>query len=111
MSTGPLAINDRIAKQRNAGMTMRFFATCERKSAMATFNAADWLALAAAPTFAIMALLTGTLDGGPSEVLCSGSGGAFPWAGMVPMYLLMGIFHLTPWLKLLSGSQRESRGS
>jgi hypothetical protein len=32
---------------------------------------ADWLCLAAAPTFAIMALLTGVLGGGPSDMLCS----------------------------------------
>ena len=34
-------------------------------------GAADWLCLAAAPTFAIMALLTGVLGGGPPDMLCS----------------------------------------
>src|ERR1700752_110731 len=34
-------------------------------------GAADWLHLAAAPTFAIMALLTGVLGGGSPEALCS----------------------------------------
>ena len=34
-------------------------------------GAADWLSLAAAPTFAIMAVLSGALGGGPQEMLCS----------------------------------------
>ena len=37
----------------------------------AALGAADWLCLAAAPTFAIMALLTGVLGGGPPDMLCS----------------------------------------
>ena len=72
---------------------------CESGSAAAT-GAADWLYLAAAPTFAIMALLTGVL--GSPDALCSAAG-ASPLGGMVPMYLLMSAFHLAPWLKLISG--------
>ena len=34
-------------------------------------RAADWLRLAAAPTFAIMALLTAVLGGGQPDILCS----------------------------------------
>jgi hypothetical protein len=62
---------------------------------------ADWLALAAAPTFAITALLTGML-GGDADTLCSAAQAASPLGGMVPMYLLMSAFHLPPWLKLFS---------
>jgi hypothetical protein len=58
------------------------------------------LSLAAAPTFAIMALLTGLL--GSPDVLCS-TAGASPLGGMVPMYLLMSAFHLAPWLRLIAG--------
>jgi hypothetical protein len=65
-------------------------------------TAADWLYLAAAPTFAIMALLTGVLGGGPADALCSSAGMA-PLGGMMPMYLLMSAFHLAPWLKLIAG--------
>jgi hypothetical protein len=61
---------------------------------------AEWLSLAAAPTFAIMALLTGILGGGPQDMLCSAAQDASPLSGMIPMYLLMSAFHLTPWLKL-----------
>jgi hypothetical protein len=63
-------------------------------------RAGDWLCLAATPTFAIMALLTDVF-GGPD--ICSVAPGAFPLSGMVPMYLLMSIFHSGPWLKLISG--------
>jgi hypothetical protein len=59
------------------------------------------LSLAAAPIFAMMALLTGVLGGGPVDALCSVAG-ASPLSGMVPMYLLMSAFHLAPWLKLIS---------
>ena len=60
------------------------------------------LSLAAAPTFLIMALLTGVNAGGMPDGLCSAAHDASPLSGMVPMYLLMSAFHLAPWLRLLS---------
>ena len=71
-------------------------------------TAADWLYLAAAPTFAIMALLTGVLGGGPADALCS-IAGMSPLGGMMPMYLLMSAFHLAPWLNLIAGRRGASR--
>ncbi len=68
---------------------------------------ADWLCLAAAPTFAIMALITG-VSGGPPDMLCSAAHDKSPLSGMVAMYVLMSAFHLTPWLKLIS-SRRNNR--
>jgi hypothetical protein len=68
---------------------------------------ADWLCLAAAPTFAIMALLTG-LGGGPPDMLCSAAHEASPLSGMLPMYLLMSAFHSAPWLKLISGRRKAA---
>lgn len=65
----------------------------------AAIGAADFLYLAAAPTFAIMAVLTTVLGRGSVDALCSS---ASPLSGMVPMYLLMSAFHLAPWLKLIS---------
>ena len=65
-------------------------------------SAADGLALAAAPIFAIMALLTGLLGGGAMDALCSAAHGAQWLGGMVPMYALMSALHLGPWLKLVS---------
>lgn len=75
----------------------------------AALGAADWLCLAAAPTFAVMALLTG-LGGGPPDVLCL-SAGASPLHGMVAMYLLMSAFHSAPWLKLISSRRSGVRRS
>ena len=69
-------------------------------------GAADFLYLAAAPTFAVMALLTSVLGGGPFDALCSS---ASPLSGMVPMYLLMSAFHLAPWLKLISRRRTGNR--
>ena len=65
-------------------------------------SAADWISLAAAPTFALMALLTVALGGGQPEMLCTAAHGVSPLSGMVPMYLLMSAFHSAPWLKLIS---------
>jgi hypothetical protein len=69
--------------------------------ALATVGMARWLCLAATPTFAVMALLTGVLGGGPMDALCS-AGTSSPLGGMVPMYPLMSAFHAQPWLKLIS---------
>ena len=69
-------------------------------------NADGWLSLAAAPTFAVMALLTEINDGGPLSVICSAS----PFGGMVAMYLLMSAFHLAPWLKLIANWRRGLSG-
>ena len=83
-------------------------ASCDDEGAAATFGAADWLSLAAAPTFAIMAVLTGVLGGGSGDTLCSAAQHALPLSGMVPMYLLMSAFHSAPWLKLIAN--RRSGG-
>jgi hypothetical protein len=76
----------------------------------ASLGAADWLCLAAAPTFAIMALLTGVVGGGAEDMLCSAAH-ASPLSGMVPMYLLMSAFHSAPWLKLISSRRRGATRS
>ena len=81
-------------------MTTHTIGTREEWPAAVALGAADWVCLAAAPTFAIMALLTGVLGGGSLDALCSN---ASPLSGMVPMYLLMSAFHSAPWLKLIAG--------
>jgi hypothetical protein len=87
---------------------------CAGSGNAAALGAADWLSLAAAPTFAIMALLTGVLHGGRPDMLCSAAQGASLLTGMVPMYLLMSAFHSAPWLKLIfsrrSGAHRSGFG-
>ena len=64
---------------------------------MIMIRIARWLSLAAAPTFAITAVLMGIV--GPSVS-----------SGMVPMYALMAIFNFAPWLELISRQSRK-RGS
>ena len=69
-------------------------------------GAVDWLYLAAAPTFAAMALLTRVFGSGAVSMLCSGGVEASPLSGMVPMYVLMSVFHSAPWLRLVFGRPR-----
>jgi hypothetical protein len=85
-------------------------ASCVDEGAAAARGIARWLCLAAMPTFAIMALLTGVLGGGSMDMLCSARHGS-PLSGMVPMYLLMSAFHSSPWLKLISGRRLAVRRS
>ena len=80
-------------------------ASREGESAMTVLGPAEWLYLAATPTFAIMALLT-ALGGNPIEGLCS-SVRAGPLNGMVMMYVLMTMFHSRPWLNLIAGKPVE----
>jgi hypothetical protein len=76
-------------------------ASCGDQGAVAALGIANWLCLAATPTFTIMAVLTSVIGGGPMDMLCSAAP-ASPLSGMVPMYLLMSAFHSPPWLKLIS---------
>jgi hypothetical protein len=64
-------------------------------------GAAGWLTLAASPTFALMARLAA--NDAPPIGLCSSASSFLPIGGMTAMYLLMSLFHLSPWLKLASG--------
>lgn len=80
MTMSPLAREGRHAGGRASGM-------------------GEWLALAAAPTFGLMAL-SAAVDP-PPVMLCTS--GLLPLDGMATMYLLMSLFHLSPWLKLASG--------
>jgi hypothetical protein len=70
---------------------------------------ADWLSLAAAPTFGLMALLTAVADSGAHQMWCAAAMHGSPLTGMVPMYLLMSAFHVTPWLKRVSRWRRAAR--
>lgn len=70
-------------------------------------KAADLLGLAAAPTFALMAVLTGVPGGGPPDMLCAAMHDAGPLSGMGLMYGLMSAFHLAPWLRLIPSRYRR----
>jgi len=63
---------------------------------------ADWLCLAATPTFATMALLTGVSVNDQPDLFCIASHGASAFNGMVMMYALMSVFHVAPWFRLIA---------
>jgi len=85
-------------------------ASRDDEGATVALDIAEWLCLAATPTFAMMALLTRTHGGSMPDMLCSAAQDASPLTGMVPMYLLMSAVHLAPWLRLLSGRRRVPAG-
>ena len=72
-----------------------------RARASQACGGAGWLGLAASPTFALMAGIAA--NHGSAMALCSSGPGILPIDGMTTMYLLMSVFHLSPWLKLASG--------
>jgi hypothetical protein len=76
--------------------------------AVITRRAPEWPGLAAAPVFAVMALVTASLGGG-AEPLCSAMQHGSLMGGMLPMYLLMSAVHLGPWLRLVSGRRSGTR--
>jgi hypothetical protein len=76
--------------------------TPDAKGGRGAHGSSDWLGLAAAPTFALMALMTVVSGGGEPDWLCSAAHGASRPNGMVTMYLLMSAFHAPPWLKVIS---------
>jgi hypothetical protein len=81
--------------------------TAEKQNAGAwrARDPAGWIGLAASPTFALMAWIAAT--DAPRMTVCSGASDMLPLDGMAWMYLLMSLFHVSPWLKLASGRARQ----
>ena len=67
------------------------------------------LRLAAAPTFALMGGICAF--SAPGMTICTAASPWSPINDMALMYLLMGVFHLSPWLKLLAAhARRQTEG-
>jgi hypothetical protein len=64
---------------------------------------AGWIGLAASPTFALMAWIAAD---DARMAICASASDMLPIDGMTAMYLLMSLFHVSPWLKLASGRRR-----
>jgi hypothetical protein len=80
------------AKERNAG-------------AWQPRDAAGWIGLATAPTFALMAWIAAA---DTSRIaICASTSGMPPIDGMAWMYMLMSFFHMSPWLNIISNTQRQ----
>jgi hypothetical protein len=81
-----------------------------RRGQAAPLGAADWLGLAATPTFAVTALLA-SMSSGRADMMCSAVHGVSALGGMIPMYALMSAFHSAPWLKLIFRQRSAARRS
>jgi hypothetical protein len=68
--------------------------------------AASWLRLAAAPSFAVMALGSGFADSGTVIPLCSVESHSAALGSMAAMYGLMSVFAMVPWLNLIVARRR-----
>ncbi len=88
-------------------MTTYTIATQDEKLPAAARGAADWLHLAAAPTFAVMAGLASAVSGAP-DMLCASMHHMSPLGGITAMYALMSAFHVAPWLRLISSRAGRS---
>lgn len=82
---------------------------CAMRGGAARTIAASLLSLAATPTFVVMALWS-AVAGGPAEMLCSSGGSALSLSGMSAMYALMSVFHVSPWMTLLSNWRNADGG-
>jgi len=60
------------------------------------------LCLAPTPTFALLGLLCAAQEGNLERLVCSAGYGSSPLTGMVSMYLLMSVFHSTPWIRMIT---------
>ena len=64
-------------------------------------GAVSGLQFAAAPTFAVMAVLTAASGGSAADILCASAQDGSSLTGMTAMYGLMSAVHAVPWIRLM----------
>jgi len=79
---------------------------CATRGKAAGPPAASLLCLAATPTFVTKATWSAAV-GGPPEMICNSGGSPMFLNGMAAMYALMSVFHVSPWLTLLSNWRND----
>jgi hypothetical protein len=90
----------------NTKIMRRAIWTGEDSLVAAALRIADGLRLAAAPSYAVMALATAIFGETPKDMLCMALDHTSALGGMVGsmvwMYTLMTVFHSASWLKLIA---------
>ncbi len=86
-------------------MTMSAKARKNDNQASWPFSLSGALGLAASPIFVLMAWISA--NDMSQTVTCSSASSVLPMGGMAWMYLLMSLFHVSPWLKIASGRARQ----
>jgi hypothetical protein len=76
-----------------------------KAAAPRAFDGAGLLDLAAAPVFGLMAGYSALAA--PDMAMCGAGASVLPINDMALMYLLMGLFHLPPWIRLSSARSRH----
>jgi hypothetical protein len=92
-------------------MTTQMIGATEGRPAGTALGAAEWMRLAAAPTFAVMAFLTSPVGGSTPDMICAAAPPGSLLNGMSWMYILMCAFNSAPWLKLIFGRRRSAHRS
>lgn len=82
---------------------------CEGSTGAADRGVTEWLCLAVAPVCVLMALYVGVHDGSTGGGMAAAMHRASPLGGMAPMYALMSLFHLAPWVRRLSARRPAAR--
>lgn len=87
-------------------MTTRIATEKVASSLRPAVDVAGLLGLAAAPTFALMAGISAVNS--PGMTMCTAASVFVPINDMALMYVLMSLFHLSPWMNLIAARSRRA---
>ena len=81
---------------------------CAKTGKLAALDAAGWLSFGGRASLRNHGAAHRLKGAGAPVALCSAAHDAAPLSGMTIMYVLMCVFHLAPWLKLIHRRQSKS---